>query len=519
MQDKLKVISNAMKLNFKNKAILGILLSTFGFLLSFFSQIVISYYFGTSLQLDAYWAAMAAINLLSFPFTPIREALVLEIHQRKNNSHDASIYFSKILTLITILAIIGIVICVYFAKELSELVITKSNVLLSSYTVNNLYLLSPAILFAGISEALISILTSFNRAILQMLSRLAASATTFSIIFSLSGLIGTNALIFGFLSGQVIVIVFLLILLKQEGLRFKFIWPAKLGSSFFILSSVLLINFFSSQIYAVYEKYVFSSLSVGLISAFQYGVTLTNAIIAILGVTLTNLLWPRFLGYAKSNNKKTMFQEVSISSRWIFISMAWVCIIIFINASDIVNIIFLRGNFTPESSMRTAQALRATIFSALPIMVSAIIGRALISNSRARDLMLIGLTGAFVGILTLVFALYSMNQNVATLHWFIGNSMGFVVSAILFLRYINVGSKIYLKSLFWGVRYVIVVIMSLYFADYFNIFFNPHNVVIRVIDCTASASAIYIVLLAMSGLMHDLYHDIRFFVSRKYNSY
>lgn len=65
----------------KSRFALMLLLSAVGYAMSFGSQLVIAYHFGTSRAMDVYWGALALVNLLTFYMVPLKEALVPAVHR------------------------------------------------------------------------------------------------------------------------------------------------------------------------------------------------------------------------------------------------------------------------------------------------------------------------------------------------------------------------------------------------------------------------------------------------------
>lgn len=487
-----------MAASFRNNIYWTVLLAAGAFVFSFASQIVISYFYGTSAELDAYWAALAIINLLIFPIHPFRESLVPEIHRRslEDSPKNASDYFSKALTLILMIALFGLILSFLFPHFLSGLVVSSSSEQLRALVSQQLLWLAPAIILLTISETLSSLLASYQAVILQSASRLLAAGSTLAIIATMAGVVGIQALALGFIGGQLITVIALYMVIRKHGLYFRFAWPSNLGKAFFTLSSALLINYSASQIYSIYEKYIFSGFSKGLISAFQYGVSLTNVLITILGLSLANVFWPRFLGYAANQDFNKAGRDMTIALKMVLIGMSVICTIIYCNAEVIINILFVRGAFDSESALRTSQALRAAIYAAVPITAASILGRALISFGAAKNVMMIGIATAICGLLILFLAQQFQLYEMAILHWLVANLVGFVISGILFLRLLKNPMARYFTACWWIIRLFVMgmvailanqVVMNIFSAGLIDIGLMLMSSIFIMIICSACA--------------------------------
>lgn len=457
-----------MVASFRKNIFWTVLLAAGAFVFSFASQIVISYFYGTSAELDAYWAALAIVNLLIFPIHPFRESLVPEIHRRslEDSQKNASDYFSKALTLILMIAVVGLGLSFLIPHLLSGLVVSSTSEQLRSLVSQQLLWLAPAIILLAISETFNSLLASYQAVILQSVSRLLAAGSTLAIIAIMAGVVGIHALALGFMGGQLITVIALYMVIRKHGLRYRFAWPSNLGKAFFTLGGALLINYSAGQIYSIYEKFIFSGFSKGLISAFQYGVSLTNVLITILGLSLANVFWPRFLGYAAKNDLEKAAQDISLALKAILLGMGIICSIIYCNADTIINLLFVRGAFEAESARLTSQALRATIFTAVPIAGASLLGRALISFGASKNLMYIGLSIATSGFAILSFAQLINSPEIAMSHWAVANLIGFIISTIFFLRILNRPIQKYIQISWWGIRFVIALTIAINLTQY-----------------------------------------------------
>jgi putative peptidoglycan lipid II flippase len=489
-------------------------LSLVGIGISFASQLVFSYYFGTTMALDAYWIAFAIMNFLAFPLISLREALVSEIHERSNvDKHLASVYFSKALSLILIVALLASSIGLIFSNTLINLIAGDQNPLLHAEVLQKFLWLAPALILLALADTFNALLTSYNRTILQMVSRVLAAGSTVAVIALWASWIGSQALVLGFVFGQTLNVVVLAWILYKQGLFFKFTLPLGLGPDFLKLSGALFCSYGINQIYAVYEKSIFLKFGTGLVSAFQYSMSVTNIVVTVLGLSLSNLLWPRFLKHISNKNAQLFYADGALSSKLLLLVLGYICALIFLHAHWVVETVFARGAFAQEAILLTTLCLQMTIFAAIPISINFVLSRAMISARASKSIMLIGFSTATTGILVLWVASSLNEARLAMGFWFLANFVGCALSGVLFMRKARVRISTYSNSMFWFVRYVfgLIVTISLaleFLAPYIFSQYSLFDVAFK----SSLFTFLYLILTALLGLFKGI--PIRSIVGR-----
>ena len=435
-------------------------LSSIGFLASFASLVIISYHFGASAELDAYWAAFALMNLLAFPLSPLREALVPEFHRRLHGDGGAaSAYFSRAMTLILLVAAIGTLAGWLLAEPLTALAVSGEQPQVRTLAVNQLYWLAPAVLLLAVSETLNAILAAYHRVILQTFARLLGAASSLVVLGMFAGILHSHVLPLAFIAAQVTITLVQATVLRRQGLSFRFARPGELGRRFLAVSGALFFSYAASQGYAVFEKHTLTSFAAGMVSSFQYAVSLTNVLITLVGVTLANVLWPRFMEHAAVEDRGRLYSEVSVVSRLVFLTIGGLCALTWLNATALIELIYARGAFDAAAVSRTANALQMAVFAAVPISVSMIMGRALISLGAARSVVATGVTIAVVGVITLAMAHLLESPVLALSHWLLANLAGLAIQALLLARACGGGGRLG-GAAWWLARWGAILVLA-----------------------------------------------------------
>ena len=462
-------------------------LSVAGFVLSFLSQIIVSYFFGTSAQLDAYWIAFALMNLLAFPIMPLRESLIPLVHKYEQKSFlEASLLFSRGMSLIFMTATGGVVLALLNGEYLSQVMLGSVSNEMVGMVLSQLHWLIPAIWLLAISETLNALIVSYNIVILQMVSRVMGAIASLIVVSAFSGLISFYSLPISFISGQLIMCLVLIYGFSKLKLSFMFSWPKNLGKDYYFLSITLLLSALFSQIYSLYEKYVFVDFGSGTVSSFQYGVAITNVIIAIFASSLANVFWPRFMEQIKKENIDGLILEFSMAIKLSLLALGGLCSFIYIYADPLVNIIFVRGAFNQDAALKTSEMLRAVIYTALPIAGITLLSRALISLKSAKTIMLIGLTIALCGCAILKLAQMMQSPFLAIHHWLFSNSIGFMISIIAFAMLTKMNIRIKISACWWTFKFTLLlsslVLLKSFLKEY--IFFESSNLLYLITSAT-----------------------------------
>ena len=167
-------------------------LSAVGYALSFSSQLLISYHFGTSSELDAYWAALVLVNVLCFYLHPLREALVPAIHREGLASKvNAERNFSAGLSLLGVLVVASAMLLWTFSERFSAWMAQAAGAKTEEVILSLLPWLIPYMGLFALSEMLTSVLLSLDRAVFEAVVRLVSATVFLALLLAGGALMGT----------------------------------------------------------------------------------------------------------------------------------------------------------------------------------------------------------------------------------------------------------------------------------------------------------------------------------------
>ena len=419
----------------RRSALLGVGgLSVLGLMLSMLTQITISSYLGTSVELDAYWIAFSWIGLASFFVTPMREALTpLVFAHLEPDPSLAMEYLGKglglmlICLIVAFAAILGVAVYLYGGDPVTS---AYARVALP------LACLAPAVLVYSLAETLNTLLPCYNRPVLQQGMRLWGNATVLLTIVLCVKTLGVLAIALGFVLGQSLMLLMQWRTLAALGMRVHFRWPSALDRGFVVTSGALIVSYLVSQSYGVVEKLAFAHMQDGLVSAYQYATTLLNGLVTLFGAVTATALFPSLLRSGAKGNVDEMADLLGRASHWLIFLTVGVCSATWILSPQIVEIIFMRGHFRADSAALTVTALQMVIFATVPMVLMALLWRALLSlpQSKGIGMAASGLAVSLTGVVVVSVALQLHSRTVLLAAAVISNSIGVGVSLFWVLK-------------------------------------------------------------------------------------
>jgi len=401
--------------------------------MSFGNYLVVSYYFGTSAVLDSYLALLASANFLLFFVQPLREALVPPVFSAVAADREhASKLFTAGLALQVSFALVAMAVLISVKFNAVEILVGKT----TTYSPELLFWFLPFFVLFPLAETCNGLLLSFNRAVFQAMARLLSATMGLGCIWLLADHIGVLALLLSLVIAQICNLTISSIGLWKEGIRL--VWGGVLAlrheQRFKSVFSSLLLSYLFVQVYMVTERFTMLGMFPGLVASYQYSVALVNVLVSLLAFPLTNLLWPRFLADAVKDGTDAMLNTAFGVVAPLVLALFACCTLTERFAPEIVKLLFERGSFDASSVVQTTQALRSTIFAAIPVSLLTIFSKILFSQGRGRAIGLSGTSVALSGTTVVLLAGWTGSVTLVQWNWVIGNTIGLFVMLYLILR-------------------------------------------------------------------------------------
>jgi len=441
-------------------------LTTLSFLvypLSLINQLLVSYHFGTSEYLDLYWLIMSYILLLVIHVQPLKEIFVNEYYNVNSNKCYRNKISNENLFFWLAFTIIGFLFIFIYEEKIYQIYLSdyfdlNKDILFILYKFLILYVIQ---LF--VTEFFNGILISKNFVAYQGISKLITVLCSIVIIFIFVKDYGVISLAIGLNVGLFILLILQIkTLYKHNFFKFKLVFPR---TSTIIFKKVIILILFSlfTQLYLIYERFVFMNLKPGLISAYQYSRSLHDIPYYIFIVTFQISIWPVYLKENISNDKVYLYEVTKKKLKYLILILTLISLLFWFNSPYIIYLVYFRGVFDIESLLQTAISFKAIAFALVPTGILTILSKALFVLDQSKKIAYSGLIGAMFGATTLYIAFIHQSLNIAIHHFLICQLSISLFIGIYFLIYTNTFNfKYLLKIFYWLFRLATVVIIFLY---------------------------------------------------------
>ncbi len=345
---------------------------------TFFSRIlglireqVMAAYFGASGVTDAFLVAYRIPNLLRDLFAEgaFSSAFVPTFVEANQESREKSrqLMWSLfwLLALITGVISLGIMI---FAPELIKVFAPSfiKDPEKFEITVNLTRIMAPFLTFVSLAALFMGVLNSLKFFFLPALAPASYNVMSILSMLTLSGVLlkwgyhpiyslGIGAMLGGFMQAAV-----QFPLIMKHGL--KPLWPKKFWTEKSIKVVKLigpgLVGFAATQVNLLIITILATGTTVGAVSWLNYSFRLFQLPVGILSVSIGNSNLVHFSEAWKKHDREGAKASLQSSYYLSFLTVMPAMIVLYFLSEEIVNLIFERGRFDRESTVRTAEALR-----------------------------------------------------------------------------------------------------------------------------------------------------------------
>ncbi|NQT06281.1 MAG: murein biosynthesis integral membrane protein MurJ [Candidatus Omnitrophica bacterium] len=336
--------------------------------LGFVRDILIANFFGTGLSIQAFLVAFRLPNLLrhmvaegasSSAFVPVlSEYLVTK--DRDEYWRLANGLLSLMLVTLIVIVAIGITAAPFIVRVIAPGFVTEPAQF--ELAVNLTRTIFPYILLIGLAAYAMAILNSLKHFTVPAFSPALLNLSIIAAIVIFKRDVGVENLAFAVLVGGVLQLIMQIPVLYKKGMRLKFppvlyhpaagrvvklLLPRILGSAVYQLN-VLIDTILSSLHWIV---------GAGGIAALYYSNRLIQLPTAIFGISIATAALPTLSAHFTRKNTKGFKETLNFSLKSLFMIMVPAAVGIMVMGSQIIRILFERGEFTQFSTMITNQAL------------------------------------------------------------------------------------------------------------------------------------------------------------------
>lgn len=407
--------------------------------IGFVKQAVISYTYGTSLDMDIYLIVssfISEIGVMFFSSLSINLITIYDSEKEKKGKKQSNTLVSNALVTLTVFSLFVVIFVCLFADILAK-------ILAPGFSVDSRYILASyirglAFLMVNIciSNICIGILNAEKDFLVAKSIGLIQSACIIFACFMLANKVGIIAIYFGFGIYYVFENIFLLIcVIKKVGFHpvHPFNDPAikkvvTLSFPLFLSNAIIEIN-------SMVDKAIASNLDAGSVSSLSYGNFLFQTVHSIIIGSIMTVILSFFSEFVVKKEYEKIISNVRKCSLVLLVILIPITIICLVNSENIVSLIYKRGAFDETSVVTTSKAFVGYTVGIIFIAFRDIFTQILYAFQKTKESMLNGIAGVSINIL---FSLV-LSHTYGVLGIAIADSMAYViVGAISFFMVIKI---------------------------------------------------------------------------------
>ncbi len=419
--------------------------------LVFLNSLVIAYFFGTRLSVDVYFYAFNTIVLLGTYLNSLNVSVLIpeSIYLRSSGNSRQSMRFLNFFLYIY-LALTAVIVLLFAINPVAAFsFISRFDA--DKLTSNNhiLYLSLPMIALLTINTYLTEILTSYRFFVLPMIAGIINAVLSMGFVLLFHNVLDVTSISIGLLVAYVLNFVILIYLMRRSlSWRFRF---KKVHIEKRILKNMgwAQAGNLVTLLGAYAPFYFLSGMGNGVIAAFNYAQQVANQPTALITNQFSNVTRIKINELFVSGKEQELDKVMQSSIRVLLFLLMPIACGVFLYASDIVRLLFQRGNFTEESAILSSAMLRYLVLAIPFTAMYSIIGNLYVSARIVKH--------------TVIYQIAN-NLVLIVLTWFLLKQLGFVgyPLALLGVSLLNLLSVyIYQRRFFSFFRYTALLLHML----------------------------------------------------------
>lgn len=344
----------------KSTVVVSILLAV-GYLISFFKETLVAYFFGVSADVDAYSVAIGIpVNLFSIIAISI-QPIVIPIYTRllhKESIGSASNYINSLITFIIVICIILLVILELLAGPIIYLFAPGFSSETHMLAVTLLRVTLPTIVFTLISRVYCGILNVYKQFSLPTVSIYFLNVFILIFILLLHKQCGILSACIGQFAGGVGQLLFLIIISRKH-YHYKVSFDIRNENMITTGKNILpiMLSTSISEINAIFSRTVASMLVVGSIAAYNYASKIESIVLHFFITAITTIVYPLYAESAVKDNTSQLSSRVnSILLAYVFLLIPLTIGIITLRR-ELMEVAFARGAFDGDAVVVTSGLL------------------------------------------------------------------------------------------------------------------------------------------------------------------
>jgi putative peptidoglycan lipid II flippase len=321
-------------------------------------QLLVAYYFGTSVERDVYFAAavipaylIAVISAVGMIFLPMYVDITAKYNEQK-----ADMFFHNTLSIFGVITVIIITVVVRFTHNVLKVTAPGFDNIQMALASELLIILLPTVLLSFVTTITSSVLHIQKRFIIPAISPVISVIISFLTVWTFHSTIGIRSLAYGTLFGGIVNYLFVRIALHKP-LKVSFNIENEHIILLFKSSVPLLFGAVFVKLTGVFERGIASTLPDGSISYLGYA----NQIMAVLATIVSSgvgiTVYPLLSKAWSENNFKELNRLLTQGIRIILLVALPIAAIFIFFGTPIIRILLERGAFTHAATVAVSSTL------------------------------------------------------------------------------------------------------------------------------------------------------------------
>ncbi|MBR5871803.1 MAG: murein biosynthesis integral membrane protein MurJ [Clostridia bacterium] len=416
----------------------------------------------------------------------------------------ACVFFNFILLLTGVLAILGMV----FARPILLLITPGLDAQTMDLAVVLLRVLFPMILFTGAAYTLVGILQSKEQFFLPSMISAISNAGVILYFLFINDPLGDNG-IFGLAAAYLIAWALQFVTLLVPLLRMHFPYRAVLDLKNPALKQALkmtppiMIGSWLAPLGMLTGTHFAAQLSVpGAVTVFEYAININNILTGILTYGICNFTFPRLSRQNVTGDRGAFAATVRAGVLSALAIVLPVMAAVLVLSREGTALLYFRGAFTAEDTVRTAQALRCLAFGMPAFCLTEILSRVMYAKMSTRVPMTASLSGAATNVISTALLVRFCGVSLGVGAIAVGNTLGLWVCAlVLFAALLKASPDVCSRAFFSSIaKLLLLTAVSFSVMTAVHLLFDRDTVTASVlpnlISCAVTfvpAAAVYLV--------------------------
>ena len=368
--------------------------------IGFIKQAIISYYFGTTGQMDSYLVVTDFVSEIGMMFfSSIAITLIAIYDEEKGDKNRKNEFVSNAFTGLVIFSIVLSALVCLFARPILGLLAPGFSADMLQDAVGKLRIIAILLINICISNICIALLNAEKRFVIAKSIGLIQSACIITACIFFEKKLGITALYYGFGAFYLIENIFLLFNVRNIFLyRIENPFKDKRVLRLIRNSIPLFISSSIVQINAMIDKSIASNLEAGNVSGMSYGNFVFSTIHSIIIASITTVLYSYFSDYMAEKNEEAIVQKSTSSLHLMIVILTPICICCCVCSADVIRLIYGRGSFGENAITVTSGAFLGYSVGLLFIAVRDLLLQVLYAYQKTKIAMINGGIGVVVNV-------------------------------------------------------------------------------------------------------------------------